>query len=621
MARQVTTTIQGSGGASAPGEAFSITNSGILAAVLTQTLFDHHSLSVVVSFDSAESTKADFLRKTPVQLLGKSISLVVEPKADFNMDKEPGFTFKGIVTEMGTTKESDAANSITVQAYGPSCMMMDGMQKRTFVDQTLKSIFERVLAPYPSNVLVKKLKPLHTAKIPYAVQYQETNFGFLSRLASEYGEWFYYDGNTLTLGLANEGAPLNFVADGVSSGFHVGLTLHPTKVKFYEYDYVNHEHYTGSTAGEQVAFVGNQLFGDLVLAQADELFKQESHSAAEVPARSESEVRGEARNFKAQRAAGMIALQGYSENTALQVGRSIHVSGTGLGSTNIKGNDFGTYRLVEVVHRLDTEGNYSNTFTAIPSVHDTPPLNPHHEPPAGVAELAEVIDVKDPQGLGRIRVRYYWPTKSPQDAETALIRVLTPYSGDGKGQLFTPEVGSQVLIGYENGLAEQPYVQGNFFHANNSQKAKYTTPNNHLKGLQTAGGNKVVMSDKKGEQTILLSNSNNKGTAIAVSFKGDGSVHIQSKGPVTVNGSVITLEAGSKGEIKLHAKNITIDAEENINLKSGKQINADTQDHKVEATNSAKLAGKMKTDVEGGMVTVAGQQMVDVKGLIVKINS
>ena len=137
----------------------------------------------------------------------------------------------------------------------------------------------------------------------------------------------------------------------------------------------------------------------------------------------------------------------------------------------------------------------------------------------------------------------------------------TPYSGDGKGQLFTPEVGSQVLVGYEQGRAEFPVVLGNLFHPRNAQGASYSTPDNHRKGLQTAGGNKVVMSDKPGEQTIHLSNSNNKGTAVEVGFQGDGSITIKSNGPVTVLSPTITLEAGEKGTIKLHAKTIMMDAD------------------------------------------------------------
>ena len=194
----------------------------------------------------------------------------------------------------------------------------------------------------------------------------------------------------------------------------------------------------------------------------------------------------------------------------------------------------------------------------------------------GVQELAEVIDTQDPDRLGRVRVRYYWPVAKPPEAESDWLRALTPYAGDGKGHLFTPEVGSQVLVGHEHGLAESPVVLGNLFHAQNPQQAKYTTPQNQLKGLQTAGGNKVVLNDTKGGQTILLSNSNNKGTAMTISFAGDGSVHIQSAGPVTVNGSVITLGAGVPGkgqtaytgEIIMRAKTITMKAEEEVKIES-----------------------------------------------------
>jgi type VI secretion system secreted protein VgrG len=159
------------------------------------------------------------------------------------------------------------------------------------------------------------------------------------------------------------------------------------------------------------------------------------------------------------------------------------------------------------------------------------------------------------------------------------MRASTPYSGHGKRQLFTPEVGSQVLVGYEQSQAEFPLVLGNLFHPQNPQQAKYSTPQNQLKGLQTAGGNKVVMSDAKDAQTILLSNSNNKGPALQLSFAGDGSVHIQSNGPVTVNGSVITLGAGVPGkgqtaytgEIIMRAKNITMEAEELVRVSSKAQ--------------------------------------------------
>ena len=158
-------------------------------------------------------------------------------------------------------------------------------------------------------------------------------------------------------------------------------------------------------------------------------------------------------------------------------------------------------------------------------------------------------------------MRYHWPVAQPADAESGWLRVSTPYSGDGKGQLFTPEVGSQVLVGYEHGLAEFPVALGNLFHPRNKQSAPYSAPTNHLKGLQTAGGNKFVMNEVAGAQTILLSNSNNKSTSILVSFKGDGSINITTNESVNItSGDTITMEA---------KKNIVLEASKDIIMQAG----------------------------------------------------
>ena len=208
-------------------------------------------------------------------------------------------------------------------------------------------------------------------------------------------------------------------------------------------------------------------------------------------------------------------------------------------------------------------GDYGNVFEAIPAALVLPPPTIV----GGPAEVAEVIELVNPRHLDR--VRFQWPMATPADAESGWLRVSTPYSGDGKGQLFTPEKGSQVLVGYEQGQAELPVVLGNLFHAQNPQKAKYSPANNALKGLQTAGGNKFVMSDVAGAQTILLSNSNKKGTSILVSFEGNGSVSITTNGPINLtSGDNISIAA---------KKNISLRAGEDILLAATNNILAETQ--------------------------------------------
>ncbi|MGI4872208.1 MAG: hypothetical protein ACRYFX_13660 [Janthinobacterium lividum] len=132
------------------------------------------------------------------------------------------------------------------------------------------------------------------------------------------------------------------------------------------------------------------------------------------------------------------------------------------------------------------------------------------------------------------------------------------------------------------------------------------------------------MSDKQGNQTILISNSNNKGTAMSISFAGDGSIHLHSAGPVTVNGSVITLRAGVPGEgqtaytgeIIMRAKTITLAAEEEVKIDSLTKTVALTA--KTDLT--AEAEANMLLHTTTGSLTLSGGTTVDVLGPTVKIN-
>ena len=62
------------------------------------------------------------------------------------------------------------------------------------------------------------------------------------------------------------------------------------------------------------------------------------------------------------------------------------------------------------------------------------------------------------------------------------------------------------------------------------------------------------------------------------------------------------LEAGDKGEIKLHAKNVTIDAEENIQLTAKKDIGLDIKDFDLQVGNN------MQAQISSNLTLQAGGQ-------------
>ena len=439
---------------------------------LSQHVLTHHSFALDFSFDSlgkALGIKPESLfSQAHEQLSGKGITIGWSSSAP--ADAGRSFAFKGIITHISIQTDADLVNYYHLSGYSPTFLLEDGTQSRTFVKKSLQAIFQQVLGDYPGNPLQKQLKAQGKDVLPYTVQYHETNFNFLSRLAAQQGEWLYYDGTTLQLG-RGAGKTIPFKSNSAQV-FTLSMHLQPGKTEGAHYNYRTH----APLKTKAVAPTGGHPFGQFAVQKSDELFTQPHRLQAGAQHNDQAQLQRALDGLAAKRAGNQVSLEGNGE--AFDT-----VPGSVLDVQDAAGAAYGKFRVLAVRHELDGDGNYTNHFEAMPDAAPAPPANPLYAASDAQPELAEVIDLEDPRHLGRVRVRYHWPVAKPADAESAWLRVSTPYSGDGKGQMFTPEKGSQVLVGYEHGLAEFPVVLGNLFHPQNQQKAKYTTDANHLKGL------------------------------------------------------------------------------------------------------------------------------------------
>ncbi|WP_435210111.1 phage baseplate assembly protein V [Streptomyces sp. bgisy034] len=81
--------------------------------------------------------------------------------------------------------------------------------------------------------------------------------------------------------------------------------------------------------------------------------------------------------------------------------------------------------------------------------------------PAGGGFLGVVIGIvrnnRDPQGLGRVKVELPWLADGTL---TDWARVAVPMAGPGTGFFFLPEPDDEVLVAFEHGNPEVPYVVG-----------------------------------------------------------------------------------------------------------------------------------------------------------------
>jgi hypothetical protein len=88
-----------------------------------------------------------------------------------------------------------------------------------------------------------------------------------------------------------------------------------------------------------------------------------------------------------------------------------------------------------------------------------------------------VKDIKDPQNLGRVKVDFPWLAEdadavsisSEEDrAHSFWARIATFMAGKGRGAYFVPEVDDEVLVAFEHGDIDRPFVLGGLWNVDDA---------------------------------------------------------------------------------------------------------------------------------------------------------
>ena len=239
----------------------------------------------------------------------------------------------------------------------------------------------------------------------------------------------------------------------------------------------------------------------------------------------------------------------------------------------------------------------------------------------GVA-TGKVQELRDPRGLGRVKVVFPWLADDNVDAvvidekdkraHSYWARVASFMAGPKRGAYFIPDVGEEVLVAFEHGELDRPVVIGVLW--NNDEKPPVTMDDageNNVRGIYTRLKHQIVLDDSGDKASILIvDKTGNNRILIDTANK---RMEIAMDGDLTIKAT---------GNIEITAdKNITISAKQNVEIKA-------TSDVKIEATAAASVkAGPQATfeasgqaEVKGATVGIKGSAMTEVQGGLVKIN-
>jgi type VI secretion system secreted protein VgrG len=274
-----------------------------------------------------------------------------------------------------------------------------------------------------------------------------------------------------------------------------------------------------------------------------------------------------------------------------------------------------TYLLRTVSHSATTD-EYGNRFEAIPS---TVAFRPkcttrkpriHSQTAIVVGKAGEEIWT---DSYGRVKVQFHWDQKGTNDENSSCwIRVSQGWAGKAWGTLFTPRIGTEVIVSYVDGDPDRPLVTGTVYNA--TQTVPYTLPDDQTKStIKTmssktgTAGNELRFEDKKDSEELYLHAQKD----MTVLVENDRNTTVTNADTLTVskaNKSVTVSKGDESLTVTEGKRTITVTAGDETHTVGGKRTLKVTGDstHTNEAKFTHNVTGDYTLKIDGNLTIEAG---------------
>ncbi len=286
----------------------------------------------------------------------------------------------------------------------------------------------------------------------------------------------------------------------------------------------------------------------------------------------------------------------------------------------------GTYFVTQARHiyrggdyQVEFEISGRNPYTLSHMTGQDPEVNKIYGAVVGL-----VIDVNDPMLTGRVKVRFPWmPMGNMGPITSAWARMASFGSGMNRGIYFTPEMNDEVLVIFEHGDVNYPYIVGALWN-------KIDRPPMHLPGkavmagmvnqriIRSRSGHVIVMDDTPGQEKIVIQDRMKNGIEIdtiqnELTITTLGNLTFNVGGRFVVNSNLdFAIESKTKGAIKA-AANLELESKGVASLKAGAS--------QLDMTAASAALKSVAIDVQASAkASVKAGAMVEIQGALVKIN-
>lgn len=532
--------------------------------------------------------------------LGKSVEISVAGAEQ--VGGHAGLLIKGEITALEPDFSAEGKTNLLIRGYNKSHRLHRGKKSRTFLKMTDSAVVSKIAGEVGLSAQVDTTNVTYD----YIIQSNQTNMEFLQERAGRLGYQAYAVEDKLYFkkGEANlgDGPELKFAEDLRSFRPALAATHQVDKIKVLGWD-VKQKRVISAQASPNGA-MNQGSFGKTGGAAAQSAFGSGAESVlVNQPLSSQDEAQALANGLANDLSSEFIQAEGVClGNPGVKAGYVIKITGIGKRFS-------GKYFVTSATHTLGTQGyethfsisgRQPNTISHLLGVDNGTVAGQGQNgrsQASGVAP-ALVTNNKDPDNLGRVKVKFPW---LGDQMESDWIRIASLGAGQERGWMILPEVDDEVLVAFEHGNMHRPYLIGGLWNS----KDKPSVPNNKAVGgdgkvnqrlIRSRTGHIILLDDTQGKEQIVIRDKTGKNEVIIDSSSNSMTINLEKDFSLQNKGNVLL---DSKG-------NVTIKSMGNIKIES--------------TTGNLDLQATGMLNIKGNKVTVDGGPMTEIKGGIVKIN-
>jgi phage protein D len=540
--------------------------------------------------------------------------------------------FTGEITALEMDLTAHGVPTMVVRCYDRSHRLHRGHYNKTFQQMTDSDIVNQVGGAAGFSVQADSTSVVHD----WVMQNNKSNWEFLQERAARNGYRLYLEGNNNLLfkKVEDQGdniVELNWGEDLRSFRPRTAASPQVDQVEVRSWDFKQKQSIVGtSSEAKGIPDVNGNLKGGPVAKKA---YGEAKMLVTDRPVHTQEEANGVAQSIHDDIGGAFLEAEGLVYGRPnLRPNNQIHIK-------NIGNRFSGKYLVTSTTHTYTAAEGFSTLFSV--NGKQAPTLLGVLEGEQGGRRtrlggnivIAVVTDNMDPDDHGRVKVKYPWLT---EEYTSFWARIAVPMAGSKRGFEFLPEIDDEVLVAFEHGDIERPFIIGALWNGQdepiegNSVAISGGKVNHRI--IKTRIGHTMLFDDTddtgeiqlktNGEHLITMNDKEKKimvktktGHTVLLDDDGAKIVIVDKTGSnkITIDSNSNAISAECMGDFSVNAQGkVSVQGQQGIDLSTPMQLSAEGQmgasikglTLDLEADTQASLKGSAEVTIQGGMVMI-----------------